>query len=76
VKHNRVGAVAVLGDGDRCAEAAGSEVPVQAVASTVTTTRIATHRRIYLVNTGGFRGLRSSVRLMNGGWNWAAISLR
>lgn len=60
MKHNRVGAAAVwLGDGDRCAEAAVCEVPVQAVASAVATMRSVTHKRIYSVNAGGLQVVTS-----------------
>jgi len=59
VKHNRVGAVAVLGGGDRCAEAAVWWVPVQEVASTVATRRSVTQRRIYSVNACGFQVVTS-----------------
>ena len=59
VKHNRVGVVAVLGDGDRYAEAPVCEVLVQAVATTVATNRSATRRRIYSVNAGGLRVVTS-----------------
>lgn len=49
----------MLGDGDRYAEAAVCEVPVQAVASAVATRRSAIHRRIYLVNAGGLQVVTS-----------------
>lgn len=50
MKHNWVGAATVLGDGDRSAEVAVCEVPVQAVANAVATMRSATHRRINSAN--------------------------
>jgi hypothetical protein len=52
VKHKRLDAGAVLGDGDRDAEAAVCEVLAQAVASTVAARTSTTHKRINSVNAG------------------------
>jgi len=59
VKHNWVGAATVLGDGDRSAEVAVSEV-VQAVANAVVTMRSATRRRINSANASGLQVVTSS----------------
>jgi hypothetical protein len=49
----------VLGDGDRSAEVAVCEAPVQAVANAVVTRRTATHRRIISANACGFQVVTS-----------------